>query len=90
MTAYLRAMSRRWLISAVARGLRPGEKVDTVLILEGPQGIRKSTAVEVLAAPWFCDAKIDVTNKDSWALAAQFWMIELAENEAMSGRRRRR
>jgi predicted P-loop ATPase len=82
--AYLDAVSTRWFVSAVARGLSPGTKVDTVLILEGPQGLRKSTAIEALAQPWFCDSKVDVTNKDSWALAAQFWMIELAENETMS------
>jgi predicted P-loop ATPase len=82
--AYLRAISRRWLISAVCRGLKPGEKVDTVLILEGAQGIYKSTSIKALSAPWFCESKIDIANKDTWALAAQYWMIELAENEAMS------
>ena len=83
---YIRAVSRRWLISFVSRGLTPGTKVDTVLVLEGEQGLKKSTAVEALSAPWFCDSKIDITNKDTWMLAAQFWMIELAELEAMSAR----
>lgn len=85
---YVKAISRRWLISAVSRGLDPGAKVDTVLILEGRQGLKKSTAVEVLFAPFFCDSKIDITNKDTWQLAGQFWGIELAELEALQGKQR--
>jgi predicted P-loop ATPase len=64
--------------------MKPGEKVDTVLCLEGAQGLGKSTALRVLASPWFCDSKIDIANKDSWALAAEFWLIELAEAEGMT------
>ncbi|TSC19843.1 VapE domain-containing protein [Corallococcus sp. Z5C101001] len=77
--AHLRTIGEKFAIGAVARALRPGCKVDTVLILEGPQGLRKSTALRVLAGDWFSDAPIDVHNKDSAMLASQFWFIELAE-----------
>ncbi|TQF12491.1 DNA primase [Myxococcus llanfairpwllgwyngyllgogerychwyrndrobwllllantysiliogogogochensis] len=76
---YLRAVGAKWAISAVARALRPGCKVDTVMILEGPQGLRKSTAFRILGGRYFSDAPVDVTNKDSAMLASQFWFIELAE-----------
>ncbi|QDE72578.1 DNA primase [Myxococcus xanthus] len=76
---YLRAVGAKFAISAVARALRPGCKVDTVMILEGPQGLRKSTAFRILGGEHFTDAQIDVTNKDSAMLASQFWFIELAE-----------
>lgn len=81
---YLQAISRRWLISLVARGMKPGTKVDTVLCLEGAQGLGKSTALRALTEPWFCDTKIDISSKDSWSLAGQFWLMELAEAEGMT------
>lgn len=46
---YLQAVGARWLLSVVARGFEPGCKVDDMLILEGAQGARKSSAVRVLA-----------------------------------------
>ncbi|CAM4505581.1 virulence-associated E family protein [Myxococcus xanthus] len=76
---YLQAVGAKFAISAVARALRPGCKVDTVMILEGPQGLRKSTAFSILGGRHFSDAPIDVTSRDSAMLASQFWFIELAE-----------
>ncbi|NTX17730.1 DNA primase [Myxococcus sp. CA056] len=76
---YLRAVGSKFAISAVVRALQPGSKVDTVMILEGPQGLRKSTAFRILGGRYFTDAYIDVTNKDSAMLASQYWLIELAE-----------
>src|SRR5690606_13944988 len=46
---YSAAVGRRWLISAVARAFRPGAKADSMLILEGTQGIGKSSALRLLA-----------------------------------------
>jgi hypothetical protein len=79
ITSYVHKVSRRWLISAVARALEPGCQVDTVLVLEGDQGIRKSSAFRVLGGPFFADSAISFADKDSKMLAASAWIIELAE-----------
>src|SRR5690606_24702631 len=63
-TAYTRAIGPRWLISAIARIQTPGAQADCALILEGPQGIRKSSALRVLAQPWFTDRLSDLGSKD--------------------------
>jgi len=78
-----RAISRRWFVSCVARamgrGLEP-VKVDTVLILAGPQGALKSTSFHALAGPgWFCDTALDLRNKDSFQAIRGVWIYELAE-----------
>jgi len=59
-TEYARAAGSRWLVSAVARIFRPGAKADCCLILEGPQGIRKSTALRTLAGEFFTDELADL------------------------------
>jgi predicted P-loop ATPase len=74
------AIGNRWLISAVARIKKPGCKADFVLLLEGPQGIGKSSAAEVLASPpWFTDHLSDLGSKDSRIELHGKWIIELAE-----------
>lgn len=49
ITDYLQAVGPRWVISAVARIMKPGCQADCMLVLEGKQGARKSSAVRVLA-----------------------------------------
>ncbi len=78
-TPFNRAVGRAFLISAVARVMQPGCKVDTVLILEGPQGLRKSTAFEVLAGGWFTDHMPDLANKDAAVQLQGVWIVEFAE-----------
>jgi predicted P-loop ATPase len=70
---------RKWLISAVSRAINPGNKVDTVLILDGDQGIGKSTAFAILGGDHFSGAKINIDSKDSWDQMHGKWIIEFAE-----------
>jgi hypothetical protein len=53
--AYTRAIGRKWLISAVARGMDPGCQADHMLILEGPQGIGKSRALRLLGGQFYTE-----------------------------------
>lgn len=77
---YTRAVSRRWLISLVARALLPGCKVDTVLILEGLQGAGKSTALEAIAGTdYYLDTALTLGDRDAYLAIAGAWLVELGE-----------
>lgn len=55
------AYGRRWLISAVARGLKPGSTVQHALILEGGEDIGKTRMVRAIAGEKnYCDAPLDM------------------------------
>jgi predicted P-loop ATPase len=86
MGRYTECIGRYWLISAVARIFQPGCQADHTLILEGPQGKRKSTALRALFEPWFSDDFSDVGSKDSKMEVAGKWAIELSELDAMTRR----
>jgi putative DNA primase/helicase len=73
------------MISAVARIMRPGAKVDHMLILEGPQGAKKSSALKVLAGePWFTGELAEIGSKDAAQQMRGIWIIEIAELDAIS------
>lgn len=81
---YGRAVGRCALVGAVARIREPGCKLDTVPIIEGPQGTRKSSAVRALGGQWFTDEISDFGSKDAAMQAATAWFIEIGELDAMS------
>ena len=80
---YVQAVGSRFLISAVARVEQPGCKVDQVLILEGSQGILKSSALQALADPWFTDRISALGGKDAAMEIAGVWLVEMAELDAL-------
>ncbi|WP_459696043.1 virulence-associated E family protein [Acidisoma sp. C75] len=84
-SAFNRAVGRKWLISAVARVMDPGCKVDTVLVLEGPQGMLKSTLLEHLCPDrtWFRSGMPPLSDHDAMSGLRGNWIIELAELSAM-------
>lgn len=82
---YIETVGRCWLISAVARIMKPGCKADHVLVVEGKQGIKKSTAVRILAGQeWFTDELADFGSKDAGMQMRGVWVIELGEMDHMS------
>ena len=83
---YSRAVGSRWLISGIARIIAPGVdcKAECVLILEGEQGLLKSTALKTLSTPWFLDHLRKFSSKDAAMQITGRWIIELAELTAMN------
>lgn len=81
---YVSAVGARWLLQAVARILHPGVKADCILVLEGDQGIGKSTAARTLFDPWYCDHLPDLSSKDSFVQLCGMWAVELSELSTIS------
>lgn len=79
-TPYTRAVGSKFLLSAVARVMRPGCKVDTMPILEGSQGGFKSTGIRFLAGDdWYCTITGDLVSKDTLQSHNGKWIAELDE-----------
>lgn len=81
---FSRSVGQCYLIAAVGRILEPGCKFDNVLILEGAQGIGKSTALNILASPWFSDTPFDLGSKDAFIAMRGKWIIEIGELDSFS------
>jgi predicted P-loop ATPase len=83
-----RAFGRKFLISACARIDKPGCQVDTVLIIEGDQGSRKSSSFRALCSvfgdKYFLDNLSDPYGKDGKMMLQGKLIVELAELEAFS------
>lgn len=83
-TPYTRAVTKNFFLGAVARVMRPGAQVDTVLILEGPQGWHKSTFFRTLASDdWFFDTVFNIGGKDGYQALRRKWIVEFSELDAL-------
>lgn len=84
VTPYLDAVGPKWLISAIARIFRPGCKADCALVLEGEQGLKKSSAIATLGGEWATDQLEKMGSKDSSMQTHGKWIIEISELSSIS------
>ena len=80
-TAYVRAVTRKTLCAAICRVLDPGCKFDSMLVLNGPQGVGKSTLIARLAGEWFSDSLnlSDTKDKTAAEKLQGYWILEIGE-----------
>ena len=80
-TPYIRAVARKMMTAAVARVYEPGIKFDSVVVLNGPQGMGKSSFFAKLGGKWFSDSLTIADMKDKAApeKLQGYWILELGE-----------
>ena len=80
-TAFVRAATRKTLCAAVARVYEPGVKFDSILVLNGPQGVGKSTLFALLGGKWYSDSLSisDMKDKTAAEKLQGYWILELGE-----------
>lgn len=77
---YTEAVSKSFLISAVARTMQPGCQVDTMVVLEGMQGAFKSSSlIALFSAQWHSEATASLSDKDFFQNLRGKWVIEFGE-----------
>lgn len=87
-TPYTDAVGAIFLTAAVRRARQPGCKFDELMILEGPQGIEKSTAVATLCPDrgWFSeDFTVKMDSKELLEATHGKWLVEAPELSKLTG-----
>lgn len=82
-TPYAEAVGRAFFVAAVARIFQPGCKVDTMLVLEGKQGVGKSKLILALfSARWHIEISYAPGSLDFFQALRGCWCAEFGELSA--------
>lgn len=84
-TPYVRAVTRKELCAAYARVYHPGTKFDSMIVLNGDQGIGKSTLIAKLGGEWYSDSLnlSDMNDKTAAEKLQGYWIMEIGELAGM-------
>ena len=82
---YVRTVTRKALCAAYRRVYEPGIKFDYMLVLNGDQGIGKSTLIAKLGMEWFSDSLSlsDMNDKTAAEKLQGYWIMEIGELAGM-------
>lgn len=83
---YTCQVMRLWMLGAVSRVYKPGSKFDYTIILQGSQGIGKSTFLKLMALDdsWFNDSLDSLDSDKAVQSLTGSWIIELAELKSLA------
>lgn len=83
--SYVRTVTRKTLCAAVARVFSPGIKFDNILVLNGAQGVGKSTLILKLGEDWYSDSLslTDMNDKTAAEKLQGYWLMEIGELAGM-------
>lgn len=84
--AYVRTVTRKSFVAMIARVLQPGIKFDSVPVLDGAQGIGKSTIVrDLIGEDYYSDSLslTDMSDKTGAEKLQGFWCVEIGELAGM-------
>lgn len=80
---YIQRVGTWFFMGMVKRVFEPGCKFDNCLVLEGEQGLKKSTAFSIIGGEWFGDTDLDIHNKDSMSALRGKMLYEFPEMGAV-------
>lgn len=83
---YVRTVTRKTFAAAVARIYNPGTKFDCVPVLDGEQGIGKSSIIKDLVTSEYYSETLSLTDMDDKSGAEKlqgFWVVEIGELAGM-------
>ena len=83
-TPYTRDATRKIMIAAVDRAINGGTKFDYMIIINGDQGMGKSTFLRYLGNKWFSDSLDKFSGKDAAEQLQGRWLIEIGELSSMN------
>jgi putative DNA primase/helicase len=78
-----RAISRAWMVGMAGRALG-GCKMDSVLVLSGPEGVGKSTVGSILGGEWFAEFSKSLDGDDVFYTLERRMVVELSELDSLS------
>ena len=83
-SALTAAIARKSFAAAIARIYEPGKKFDYMTILQGPEGIGKSTFLQKISLGYFSDSLTSLSgDKGTMEQLQGHWILEISELSAM-------
>lgn len=80
---HTQSVGRNFFRAMVLRVMFPGCQSDNCIVLEGAEGIRKTSALRIIGGEWFAQAGRDMESKDFYLGLRGKMLLEIAELDAI-------